>query len=130
MENNSGRNFHPPWANLDDSFNSISLYQTKLTLFFPIFSFEPPENIRNFGFLMFSGRSKRNIWRKGLNSKTTDLTHYTQLVSFFTLWKHEKTRGFLMFSGGIERDRWHEMVWHGSTTVLSEKYLKYLGWRS
>ena len=31
------------------------------------------------------------------------------LVSFYTPWKHQKTKGFLMFSRGIERDR--EMKW-------------------
>ena len=29
-----------------------------LTLFFPMFSFDPPESIRKTGFLMFSGGSK------------------------------------------------------------------------
>ena len=41
------------------------------------------------------------------------LTHFIPLVSFYTLWKHQKTfgetSGFLMFSGGIERYHWHEM---------------------
>ena len=37
------------------------------------------------------------------------LTHFMQLVSFYTPWKHEETSGFLIFSGGIERDQWHEM---------------------
>ena len=39
------------------------------------------------------------------------LTHLMSLISFYTLWKHEKTRGFLVFSGGIERDKWHDMGW-------------------
>ena len=30
--------------------------------------------------------------------------HFIPLVSFYTLWKHQKTSGFLMFSGGIGRD--------------------------
>ena len=30
-------------------------------------------------------------------------------ISFYTPWKHQKTKGFLMFFGGIERDEWHEM---------------------
>ena len=34
------------------------------------------------------------------------------LISFDTLWKHQKTRGFLVFSGGIKRDQWHE-TWNG-----------------
>ena len=37
------------------------------------------------------------------------LIHFMQLVSFYSPWKHQKTRGFLMFSEGIERDLWHEM---------------------
>ena len=37
------------------------------------------------------------------------VTHFIPLVSFYTPWKHQKTRGFLMFSGGLERDQWHEM---------------------
>ena len=39
----------------------------------------------------------------------TLLTHFMPLISFDTLWKHQKTRGFLMFSEGIKRDQWHEM---------------------
>ena len=37
------------------------------------------------------------------------LTHFMQLASFDTPWKHQKTIGFLMFSGGAERDQLHEM---------------------
>ena len=37
------------------------------------------------------------------------LTHFVPLISFDTLWKHQKTSGFLMFSRGIKRDQWHEM---------------------
>ena len=33
------------------------------------------------------------------------LTHFWVMFSFFTPWKHQKTRDFLMFSGGIERKR-------------------------
>ena len=36
-------------------------------------------------------------------------THVMSVVSYFTVWKHLKTRGFLMFSGGIDRDQSHEM---------------------
>ena len=39
------------------------------------------------------------------------LTHFMPLVSFYTFWKHQKTKGFLVFSGGIEREQWHEMGW-------------------
>ena len=37
------------------------------------------------------------------------LTHFISLFSFYTPWKHQKTRVFLMFSGDIERDQWHKM---------------------
>ena len=37
------------------------------------------------------------------------LTHFMPLISFDTLWKHQKTSGFLMFSAGIKRDQWYEM---------------------
>ena len=37
--------------------------------------------------------------------------HFMPLVSFYTPWKHQKTRGFLMPPGGTERDQWHEMCW-------------------
>ena len=33
-------------------------------------------------------------------------------ASFYSRWKHQKTRGFLMFSGGIEREL---VVWNGLT---------------
>ena len=39
----------------------------------------------------------------------TYLTHFMPQVSFYTPWKHQKTKGFLMFPGVIERDQWHEM---------------------
>ena len=32
------------------------------------------------------------------------LTYYMRLVSFYTHWKHQRTRGFRMFQKGIERD--------------------------
>ena len=37
------------------------------------------------------------------------LTNFMSLTSFYTPWKHKKTRGFLMLAGGIERDQWHEL---------------------
>ena len=33
------------------------------------------------------------------------LTRYMPLISFYTSWKHQKTRRFFRFSGGIERDQ-------------------------
>ena len=47
------------------------------------------------------------------------LTHFMRLVSFYTPWKHQKTKGFLMFSGGLERDRGMKWV---KQTVSYEKY--------
>ena len=35
-----------------------------ITLFFQMFPFYPPENIKNKGFLMFSGGSKGNVGKK------------------------------------------------------------------
>ena len=37
------------------------------------------------------------------------LTYFMPPVSFYTLWKHQKTWVVLIFSGGIEREEWHEM---------------------
>ena len=57
-----------------------------------------------------------NIYIKQIDNKKTEgesvfltQTHLMPLGSFFTSWKHQKTRGFLMFSGDTERDQWHEM---------------------
>ena len=36
------------------------------------------------------------------------LIHFRPLISFYTPYKHQKTKAFLMFSKGIERDQWHE----------------------
>ena len=37
------------------------------------------------------------------------LSHFMQLISFDTAWKHQKSRGFMMFSRGIKKIQWHEM---------------------
>ena len=34
------------------------------------------------------------------------------LVSFYTPWKHQKTRDILIFSGGIEGEQWYEIGNH------------------
>ena len=52
-------------------------------------------------------KKKVKMFRKGM---LVSLSHYMPLFSFYTSWKHQKTRGFLMFSGGIEREQWHEMA--------------------
>ena len=39
------------------------------------------------------------------------LSNLMPLVSFYTPWKHQKTRCFLMLFRSIERDHQHEMVW-------------------
>ena len=36
------------------------------------------------------------------------LTHFMQMVSFFSSWKHQKTPGFPKFLEGMERDQCHE----------------------
>ena len=38
-----------------------------------------------------------------------NLNYFMPLLSFYTPWKHRKTRGLLMFSEVIERNQWHEM---------------------
>ena len=50
-------------------------------------------------------------------SDTQNSCHFVENVtsspischSFYTTWKHQKTRGFLMCSGGTKRDQWREM---------------------
>ena len=37
------------------------------------------------------------------------LVYLTPLVSFYSLWEHQKTRDFLMFWGSVKRSKWHEM---------------------
>ena len=37
------------------------------------------------------------------------VSHFTQLVSVYILWKQEKTTGFLIFWGSIEIDLLHEL---------------------
>ena len=44
-------------------------------------------------------------------------------LSFYTTWKHQKTRGFLMFSGGVERGHWHEMGKYSITSKFCWKSL-------
>ena len=38
------------------------------------------------------------------------VVHFMTLVSFYTLWKHQKTSGFLMFSGGYRK---RLVAWNG-----------------
>ena len=37
------------------------------------------------------------------------LTHFMQLVFFYTPWKQHKTSSFLMLWRGIEIDQWYKM---------------------
>ena len=39
----------------------------------------------------------------------TMILDFIPLVSFYTPWKHQKSRGFLVFLGGVERDQRHEI---------------------
>ena len=68
------------------------------------------------------------IWRIDLVNIYGHLTHFLPLVSFYTPWKHHKTRGFLMFTGGIERDQWYETgSWGGWRDMcLNNSLLLYL----
>ena len=73
-----------------------------LILFFPMFPFEPPENIRKLkvfrgikGFLMFSGESKASIGKKRVNS-----TH--SLWFYLVLWVYNNTKNSWHFLFNIE----------------------------
>ena len=35
--------------------------------------------------------------------------HLMPLASFYTPWKHYKTKDFIMFSAGTEKNHWHEI---------------------
>ena len=37
------------------------------------------------------------------------LTYLIPLFSYYTPWKHQKTRSFLMFLGDTEKNQWHEI---------------------
>ena len=37
------------------------------------------------------------------------LTYFSQVLQFYTSWKHQKTKGFLTFSGGVEMEYWAKM---------------------
>ena len=52
--------------------------------------------------LLYTAGKAKTIFAQLLKS-----THFLPPVSFFTPWKHQKTKGFLMFSECIERDQWH-----------------------
>ena len=52
-------------------------------------------------------------WQHFLPSGThtstySTLTHFMPLVSFYTLWKYQKTSGFLILFGGPESDQWYD----------------------
>ena len=40
---------------------------------------------------------------KTINLQVNTLTHYSPVLFFYALWKHQKTLGFLIFLGGIEK---------------------------
>ena len=48
-------------------------------------------------------------------TKFKTITHFMRQVSFYTSWKHQKTRGFLIFSGNIER----LVEWNGSKASIT-----------
>ena len=112
MENNSGRNFHPPWANLDDSFNSISLYQTKLTLFFPIFSFEPPWKHQKlwFSYVFRAIKTKHLEKRVKFKNHWFNPLHATGLFLYpLKTWENQR------FSDVFRRHRKRPVAWNGLT---------------
>ena len=49
------------------------------------------------------------------------LIHFMQLISLFTLWKHQKTSGSLMFSECKEREQLHEIsyIWWFLETTMN-----------
>ena len=62
---------------------SLRIY---LTHFFPVFLFDPPENIRKlYGFLMFSGGSKRNIGKKWVKVGLCSRSFPVKLMKFYTV---------------------------------------------
>ena len=44
--------------------------------------------------------------------------HFMLLVSFYTAWKHQKTRVYLMVTVGVEGNRWHKMGWPVAKNIL------------
>ena len=48
-------------------------------------------------------------FRVWMNFLALIFTFFIPLFSFYTPWKHQKTKGFPMFPRGIERDQCHEM---------------------
>ena len=71
--------------------------------------------------------SCRHTWTANRNWKIKlILTHFMSLVSFYTPWKHQKTRGFLMFSGRFS-DVFREyskrpMAWNGLYGLTNVNY--------
>ena len=55
------------------------------------------------------GRSSVNISLKDLHTFNLTEVALMPLVSFYTPWKHRKTRSFQAFSEGLVRNQWHEM---------------------
>ena len=51
-----------------------------------------------------------------------DLTDFMPLVSFYTIWKHQKIRG----TRGISEDEWHKMVLVRNQELDSSLFLNYM----
>ena len=65
---------------------NISKYveNVTLTLFFPMFPFDPPENIRKpLVFGCFQGDQKGTLERKGLMSIFPEVNHFSQILCQF-----------------------------------------------
>ena len=55
------------------------------------------------------------------------VTHFMAQVSFYNLWKHQKTIGFVVFSGGIEGDllQQHSVFFRFLPYVLTDYVRKF-----
>ena len=87
--------------------------RTSMKLFTKIFNgWKPLTIFTNISILDIRLGSERTPLKINANSfpnnESAALTHFLQLVPFYTPWKHEKTKGFLTFSEGTERNQRHE----------------------
>ena len=89
----------------------------------------------------YSANFVQNQWQKGqqvsllltwntINTVFSTLTSgiglfTVGLVSFYTLWKHQKTSGFLMFLGGIKK---RSVAWNGSINYCYVLMVWYFWW--
>ena len=94
-----------------------SLFLIKLQAFKPLLRNETPVQVfcrqifKNIHFEkhLWTATSRANQLTGFYMMKTLSLTCFIPLLSFYTPWKHQKSRGFLMFLRDIERDQWDEV---------------------